>query len=119
MDGTEYCSPEQKEYRFCNTRNLQEYLESSRNPRIIRRDVTALSEKEQQEEFMFLGLRMTKGISVQEFRGRFGKEIEEIYGKVLKKYEAMGFLEESGGFWRFTRKGIHVSNHILSDFLQD
>ena len=47
---------------------------------------------------MFLGLRMTKGISVQEFRGRFGKEIEEIYGKVLKKYEAMGFLEESGGF---------------------
>lgn len=119
MDGTEYCSPEQREYRFCNTRNLQEYLESSRNPRIIRRDVTALSEKEQQEEFMFLGLRMTKGISVQEFRGRFGKEIEEIYGKVLKKYEAMGFLEESGGFWRFTRKGIHVSNHILSDFLQD
>lgn len=119
MDGTEYCSPEQREYRFCNTRNLQEYLESSRNPRIIRRDVAALSEKEQQEEFMFLGLRMTKGISVQEFRGRFGKEIEEIYGKVLKKYEAMGFLEESGGFWRFTRKGIHVSNHILSDFLQD
>ena len=119
MDGTEYCSPEQREYRFCNTRNLQEYLESSRNPRIIRRDVAALSEKEQQEEFMFLGLRMTKGISVQAFRGRFGKEIEEIYGKVLKKYEAMGFLEESGGFWRFTRKGIHVSNHILSDFLQD
>ena len=54
---------------------------------------------------MFLGLRMTKGISVQEFRGRFGKEIEEIYGKVLKKYEAMGFLEESGGFWRFYAKG--------------
>ena len=119
MDGTEYCSLEQREYRFCNTRNLQEYLENSRKPRIIRRDVAALSEKEQQEEFMFLGLRMTKGISVQEFRGRFGKEIEEIYGKVLKKYEAMGFLEESGGFWRFTRKGIHVSNHILSDFLQD
>ena len=119
MDGTEYCSLEQREYRFCNTRNLQEYLENSRKPRIIRRDVAALSEKEQQEEFMFLGLRMTKGISVQEFRGRFGKEIEEIYGQVLKKYEAMGFLEESGGFWRFTRKGIHVSNHILSDFLQD
>lgn len=34
MDGTEYCSPEQREYRFCNTRNLQEYLESSRNPRL-------------------------------------------------------------------------------------
>lgn len=115
----EYRSPEQAEYRFCNTRNMQEYLENSRNPRMLRRDVAVLSEKEQQEEFMFLGLRMTKGISVQEFRERFGKEIDEIYGKVLRKYEAMGFMEKSSGFWRFTRKGIHVSNHILSDFLQD
>lgn len=95
MDGTEYCSPEQREYRFCNTRNLQEYLESSRNPRIIRRDVAALSEKEQQEEFMFLGLRMTKGISVQEFRGRFGKEIEEIYGKVLKNMKPWDFWKKA------------------------
>lgn len=115
----EYRSPEQAEYRFCNTRNMQEYLENSRNPRMLRRDIAVLSEKEQQEEFMFLGLRMTKGISVQEFRERFGKEIDEIYGKVLRKYEAMGFMEKSSGFWRFTRKGIHVSNHILSDFLQD
>ena len=115
----EYRSSEQVEYRFCNTRNMQEYLENSRNPRMLRRDIAVLSEKEQQEEFMFLGLRMTKGISVQEFRERFGKEIDEIYGKVLRKYEAMGFMEKSSGFWRFTRKGIHVSNHILSDFLQD
>ena len=115
----EYRSPGQVEYRFCNTRNMQEYLENSRNPRMLRRDIAVLSEKEQQEEFMFLGLRMTKGISVQEFRERFGKEIDEIYGKVLRKYEAMGFMEKSSGFWRFTRKGIHVSNHILSDFLQD
>lgn len=115
----EYRSSEQVEYRFCNTRNMQEYLENSRNPRMLRRDIAVLSEKEQQEEFMFLGLRMTKGIFVQEFRERFGKEIDEIYGKVLRKYEAMGFMEKSSGFWRFTRKGIHVSNHILSDFLQD
>lgn len=118
-DKTDDSSLKQREYRFCNTRNMQEYLENSRNPRAIRRDIAALSEKEQQEEFMFLGLRMTKGISVQEFRERFGKEIEEIYGKVLEKYEALGFLEKSNDFWRFTRKGIHVSNHILSDFLQD
>lgn len=115
----EYRSSEQVEYRFCNTRNMQEYLENSRNPRMLHRDIAVLSEKEQQEEFMFLGLRMTKGIFVQEFRERFGKEIDEIYGKVLRKYEAMGFMEKSSGFWRFTRKGIHVSNHILSDFLQD
>ena len=119
MNGTEDSRLVQREYRFSNTRNMQEYLEKSSDSSIIRRDISVLSQKEQQEEFMFLGLRMTKGISAQEFRGCFGKEIEEIYGKVLRKYEAMGFLEKSSGFWHFTRKGIHVSNHILSDFLQD
>ena len=114
--------------RYTNTSDMDEYLSRCRHIHDVGDDIfkanlhvaaDVIDKKEQMEEFMFLGLRMTKGISVQEFRGRFGKEIEEIYGQVLKKYEAMGFLEESGGFWRFTRKGIHVSNHILSDFLQD
>ena len=44
--------------------------------------------------------------------------MEQIYGEVLEKYENMGFLEKKEEFWRLTRKGIHVSNHILADFLQ-
>ena len=42
---------------------LQEYLTDSRKPEQIRKDVTVLSRNEQIEEFMFLGLRMTEGIS--------------------------------------------------------
>ena len=49
--------------RFSNTHQMQEYLKESRNPDQIRKDVTVLSRNEQIEEFMFLGLRMTEGIS--------------------------------------------------------
>lgn len=105
--------------RWNNTRNMQEYLKNSGNPQKIRKDVSVLTGKEQQEEFMFLGLRMTEGISETEFQSCFGIPLSDIYGEILNKYKNMGLLEKENGFWRFTRRGIHVSNWILADFLQD
>ena len=105
--------------RFCNTDSMEQYLKDSSVPEKIRKDTVVLTKKEQEEEFMFLGLRMTEGVSEEEFQLQFGVPMEQIYCEVLEKYENMGFLEKKGEFWRLTRKGIHVSNHILADFLQD
>ena len=107
------------ENRFSNTRDMQEYLGFSENTERIRKDVLKLSLKDQIEEFMYLGLRMTEGISEIDFEQNFGQKLENIYGSVLQKYKETGFLEKTGANWRFTRKGIHVSNHILAEFLLD
>ena len=107
------------EYRFNNTPILPEYLTSSADPQSIRRDLQTLTVKDCQEEFMFLGLRMTEGISETDFQNQFGQTLDSVYGDVLKKYKEMGFLAYTGGRWYFTRMGIHVSNQILTDFLQD
>lgn len=104
--------------RFSNTRDMEEYLAKSEMPHLIRRDVHSLTQREEMEEFMFLGLRMTKGIREKDFDICFGTPLGLIYGSVLEKYEKMGFLEHKDGYWRFTRKGIHVSNAILADFLE-
>ena len=69
------------------------------------------------EEFMFLGLRMTQGISTAEVEEQFGKEIHAVYGGVLKKYKAVHLLREHSGRLALTRDGISVSNVILADFL--
>ena len=105
--------------RFSNTHQMQEYLKESRNPDQIRKDVTVLSRNEQIEEFMFLGLRMTEGISEKKFEENFNVRLMDIYGDILQKYEAIGFMEHIETKWCLTRKGIHVSNHILADFLLD
>lgn len=105
--------------RFHNTENMQEYLHWSGCPEKIRKNEILLSVKEQEEEFMFLGLRMTAGVSETEFYKNFKVPIEEVYGEVLEKYRSMGLMETNKDFWRFTRQGIHVSNQILADFLQD
>ena len=105
--------------RFSNTHQMQEYLKESRNPDQIRQDVTVLSRNERIEEFMFLGLRMTEGISEKKFEENFDVRLMDVYGNILQKYEETGFMEHIETKWRLTRKGIHVSNHILADFLLD
>lgn len=105
--------------RFLNTRRMQEYLKESRNPDQIRQDVTVLSRNERIEEFMFLGFRMTEGISEKKFEENFDVRLMDVYGDILQKYEETGFMEHIETKWRLTRKGIHVSNHILADFLLD
>ena len=68
-------------------------------------------------EFMFLGLRMTRGISKAEFERQFGSEIDAIYGDVLRKYkvEWTAFGRKRKDF--LSREGIHVSNSVMADFL--
>ena len=116
MDGTEYCSLEQREYRFCNTRNLLEYLENSRKPRIIRRDVAALSEKEQQEEFMFLGLRMNEGATREAFERAFGISIDAIYKDTIDSLKKQELLVVKDGHIYLSERGKDVANYVMSQF---
>ena len=67
-------------------------------------------------EFMFLGLRMTQGVSKKEFQEYFGTAIENIYGEVLKKYKKQGLLLEESGRIFLSREGVHVSNAVMADF---
>lgn len=103
--------------RFSNTADMEEYLRNSAFPGRIRLMEPVVSREDEMAEFMFLGLRMTEGVSEAAFRQGFGVEMREIYGEVLKKYTGMELLEEKDGRIFLTRKGIHVSNSVMSDFL--
>lgn len=103
--------------RFSNTSDFSLYLNNSGFPEKIRGDRDALSLEAEMSEFMFLGLRMTKGVSKAEFLEGFGVPIECVYGKVLDKYKSVGLLEETEGRIFLTRAGIHVSNGVMAEFL--
>ena len=103
--------------RFANTQDIKKYLENSRTPEKIREKEPPLTREDEMAEFMFLGLRMTRGISKAEFERQFGSEIDAIYGDVLRKYKSMGLLLEENGRIFLSREGIHVSNSVMADFL--
>ncbi|WP_373214355.1 radical SAM family heme chaperone HemW [Ruminococcus sp. 5_1_39BFAA] len=103
--------------RYSNTDDLGYYLKNSGDFHKLQCNVEMLTEKDAMAEFMFLGLRMTDGISRAEFENSFGIPIEMIYGTILEKYKKLGLLEEQNGRICLTRRGIHMSNHVMADFL--
>ena len=76
-----------------------------------------LDEKDQMEEFMFLGLRKTMGISKTKFNEEFSRNIDEVYGNVLLKLEKESLVETTGDQICLTEKGVDVSNVVLAEFL--
>lgn len=82
-----------------------------------------LSVKEQMEEFMFLGLRMTKGVSVREFSTLFGVTIDQMYPGIVEEYCKKGLLERKreqetkDERIRLTPFGMDVSNVVMAEFL--
>jgi oxygen-independent coproporphyrinogen-3 oxidase len=67
-------------------------------------------------EFMFLGLRMTAGVNVAEFDGRFSSNPVERYPKIVDWLEA-GLMEEDEGYLRLTPRGLMVANSIFVEFV--
>lgn len=86
-------------------------------------DVIYISQNDAMEEFMFLGLRMMKGVSDRVFRCRFGVSIREIYGDILAKHIGNGNIicsvVEHDEYYALSDQGILISNPVLSDFLLD
>lgn len=82
-------------------------------------DIHVLSRREQMEEFMFLGLRMTKGVSNAAFVEAFGVHMDTVYGAVIEKLAGKGLLTQRGRDIALTEWGIDVSNRVFSEFLLD
>lgn len=81
------------------------------------REVQALTAQEQMEEFMFLGLRLTEGVDLEEFARCFGKAAEEVYGEQISSFERQGLLKREGRRLRLSPRGVDVSNVVFSAFL--
>ena len=71
----------------------------------------------QVEETMFLGLRMKEGVNKQNFRERYHREIQEVYGEVLEKLKEEGLLREEEERICLTKRGNDLSNYVLAQFL--
>ena len=79
--------------------------------------VEPVSRKEQMEEYMFLGLRMTEGISRTEFEQNFGVAVEAVYGDVLRQLQQDGLLVKREGCICLTERGMDVNNYVAEQFM--
>ncbi len=76
-----------------------------------------VTESEKMSEFVFLGLRMSKGISEGKFKELFSKDIFDVYKTPLEKYLKMGVIKKEKGRIFIEPRFLYVCNNILSDFI--
>lgn len=102
--------------RFKNTSVTEKYLAS---PADCREDAEILSKEDMMAEFMFLGLRMMKGVSEAEFENRFFRKVDDVYGEIISKQQKRGLIVRDGKRIFLTERGIDISNIVMSEYLPD
>ncbi len=103
--------------RFNNCCEMEKYLLSNGDTRLIREGFIELSEADCISEFMFLGLRMTDGVSMSEFERFFGKPLEVVFSKQVHSLLEGGLIEMCYGNLRLTEKGADLANVVMAEFL--
>ncbi len=79
-------------------------------------DVEALSLEDRMEEFMYLGLRMTEGVSGSDFMHTFGFNMFDVFAGPIRKNTVLKLLEVKLPTVRLTDKGTDLANRVFADF---
>lgn len=124
-----------REHRFHNTADMETYMRIFGGNALVpsetasveagkanpagkaAEEIEIMTEKEQMEEFMFLGLRKTEGISCRKFRENFGKPIEEVYGGQIRRFLSLELMKKEGDRLCLTERGFDVSNAVSAEFM--
>lgn len=100
--------------RFKNTSEFVVYNEAGGVAEYM--DEETLNKADEMQEFMILGLRLIEGVSKKYFAKCFGKDMDEVYGKVLEKGVNEGLLAVQGDKICLTDRGLDVSNYVFAQF---
>ena len=103
--------------RFANPADLNEYIRAVPKLSARMKENEPQTKKEAMEEFMFLGLRRSRGVTAKEFNDAFREDLEAKYGKVIKRLVRQRMLTFEDGRLALTDAGIDVSNAVLAEFL--
>lgn len=103
--------------RLSNVSSLKEYHESLAVGRLPCIYNQRLSRNEAMEEYMFLGLRLADGVSLDEFEKEFGCSCPEVYGTVIDQLVGSDLLLYHKNNLRLTRRGVLLSNQVFARFL--
>lgn len=107
VDGIRYRKPE----------SIEEYIKGVSLGDNLKLDIHKNFIKDDMEEFMFMGLRKIKGVSIEKFNNRFKRDIYSVYGKVIEKHLSERLLIKEDDRLFLSNRGIEVSNSILCDFI--
>jgi oxygen-independent coproporphyrinogen III oxidase len=97
--------------RFAPADSLEKYMSSTSLQQ------TAVSSQAALEESFFLGLRLTRGVSLRDFAANFGEEAVVNARAAIADFIADGLMEQREEFVCLTPRGRLLSNEVFERFI--
>ena len=97
--------------RIINTGNIRQYMKLLSQGSLPEEEILQLSRMDAVKESLFLGLRKIEGLDICDFRENLGIDLLKITGRLVHE----GLLTSDGVHLRLTRKGIVVSNAVITE----
>ena len=100
--------------RWANSRDATKYvdlIDRGTSPIVERTD---LRDEDAQSEAIFLGLRLMKGINLQNYRARFGRDLRAEFNGELDRLSEAGLIEVNADVLKLTSRGALLSNEVFT-----
>ena len=100
--------------RWANERDAAKYvelIERGDSPVVERANLTP---EDVRSESIFLGLRLMRGIDLNNYRKRFGNDLRDEFNGELDRLSAAGLIELDSDVLRLTKRGALLSNEVFA-----
>ena len=106
------------EVRYRNTLKMDDYLLAPCSKDLFEEE-TVLTDKDRMSEFMFLGLRMLRGVKAGDFVRLFGRELTHVYGSEIERLVDDGLIvhDMKDDAYHLTDRGVDYGNYVFSMFV--
>lgn len=106
-----------KDTRFSNKEAIEGYIELLKCGEKPVYEKFTLDITDKMSEYMFLGLRLTDGVTGKEFFERFNQDMFKKYKDIFAKLESKRLIEIIGDNVRLTRLGFDLGNQVFMEFV--
>jgi oxygen-independent coproporphyrinogen-3 oxidase len=103
--------------RFKNIVSLKKYSESLEGGSLPPMETENIDRRKAIDEQIMMGLRLTRGLSLQSLRREFGYDLATEKSAELEVLTKTGFIESEGGHLRLTSKALFLADEIILKLL--
>lgn len=103
--------------RYVVVRNVPVYMELAWEGSSTVEEHHEVSDEEEMEDTMILGLRLLEGVGDDRFAQRHGRSLFDVFSGPVERYLRSGLLVQEGSRVRLAREALWISNEVLQSFL--
>ena len=103
--------------RFWNHSDVKKYIQELSMSKLPRSGKESLSREQLMIEAVYLGLRQSKGIGIDEFDEKFGVNFEAMHAETIADLEEKGLVKMSQNRCALTSKGMLYLDSIATQFI--